>query len=84
VLEDFEVIGGQMKGMKSLTLDAGEQNAFAHAALALKYDTETPAAPVTETQILRAHRRTTPSSSKAPPLTGHERADHADRRAAGR
>jgi hypothetical protein len=56
VLEDFEVIGGQMDGMKSLSLDTDEQGILARAALALKYDTETEAAPVTETQILRAHR----------------------------
>lgn len=56
VLEDFEQIGGQMAGMKALTLNQGEQNAFAHAALALKYDTELAPAPVTESQVLRSRR----------------------------
>lgn len=56
VLEDFEQIGGQMEGMKALTLNPGEQNAFAHAALALKYDTELAPAPVTESQILLPRR----------------------------
>lgn len=56
VLEDFEVIGGQMDGMKALTLNSGEQQAFAHAALSLKYDTELSPAPVTETQILMPKR----------------------------
>ncbi|MDB5815711.1 MAG: hypothetical protein JWN23_2828 [Rhodocyclales bacterium] len=56
VLDDFERIDGQIEGMKKLTLNAGEQEAFAHAALELKYDTETGPAPVTERQILSPHR----------------------------
>ena len=56
VLEDFEQIGGQMQGMKALALNQGEQNAFAHAALALKYDTDLAPAPVTESQVLRPRR----------------------------
>lgn len=56
VLDDFEVIGGQMEGMKSLTLNEGEQAAFARAALELKYDTELAPAPVTERQILQVKR----------------------------
>lgn len=56
VLDDFEQIGHQRDGMKALTLNAGEQQAFAHAALALKYDTEVAPAPVTEQQILTAKR----------------------------
>jgi hypothetical protein len=56
VLDDFEVIGGQMDSMKALTLNTGEQQAFAHAALSLKYDTELAPAPVTETQILTPKR----------------------------
>jgi hypothetical protein len=55
VLDDFEVIG-QMDSMKALTLNTGEQQAFAHAALSLKYDTELAPAPVTETQILTPKR----------------------------
>lgn len=56
VLDDFVQIGVQVDGMKSLTLNQGEQNAFAHAALALKYDTELVPAPVTESQVLRPKR----------------------------
>lgn len=57
VVEDFERIDGQIDGMKSLTLNAGEQEAFAHAALALKYDTELAPAPITERQVLAPKRR---------------------------
>jgi Domain of unknown function (DUF932) len=56
VLEGFEKVDAQRDGMKTLTLNAGEQSAFAHAALALKYDTETAPAPVTEAQLLSARR----------------------------
>lgn len=56
VLDDFEQIGGQMADMKSLTLNNGEQSAFARAALALKYDIELAPAPVTESQVLRPRR----------------------------
>lgn len=56
VLEGFEKVDQQREGMKALTLNIGEQNAFAHAALALKYDTEVTPAPVTERQILHAQR----------------------------
>jgi hypothetical protein len=45
-----------MGAMKSMTLSDPEQAAFAHAALALKYDTELAPAPITESQILRARR----------------------------
>jgi hypothetical protein len=54
VLDDFELVNGQKEGMKSLTLNDGEQAAFARAALSLKYDTESAPAPVTESQVLRA------------------------------
>jgi hypothetical protein len=57
VLDDFELVNGQKDGMKSLTLNDGEQAAFARAALSLKYDTELAPAPITETQLLRAKRR---------------------------
>lgn len=56
VLEDFELVNGQKDGMKSLTLNEGEQAAFARAALTLKYDTELTPAPITENQILRPKR----------------------------
>lgn len=56
VLQDFETSDAQIDGMKSLTLNTGEANAFAHAALALRYDDETKPAPITEAQILRPRR----------------------------
>lgn len=57
VVDDFELIGYQMESMKSLTLNEGEQAAFARSALALKYDTDIAPAPITENQILRVKRR---------------------------
>lgn len=57
VVEDFELINGQVDGMKSLLLNAGEQQALAHAALELKYDTANGAAPITESQLLQPKRR---------------------------
>ncbi len=57
VLNDFELIDSQKEGMKLLTLNAGEQGAFARAALALKYDDEQTPAPITEAQLLHAKRR---------------------------
>lgn len=56
VLDDFELVNGQKAGMKSLTLNDGEQAAFARAALSLKYDVEAAPAPITENQILRPKR----------------------------
>ena len=56
VLDSFEAIEGQRDGMRSLTLNDGEQAAFARAALTLKYDEDTAPAPVTEAQILRPRR----------------------------
>lgn len=56
VLDSFETISEQRDSMKGLTLNQGEQAAFARAALTLKYDTETAAAPVTENQVLQARR----------------------------
>lgn len=57
VVDDFERINGQIDGMKALPLNDGEQLAFAHAALALKYDPQTDTAPITEQQILKPKRR---------------------------
>lgn len=56
VLDDFETINGQLEGMKALTLNEGEQAAFASAALTLKYDDPTSPAPITEDQLLTARR----------------------------
>lgn len=56
VLDDFELVNEKKDGMKSLTLNEGEQSAFARAALVLKYDTELSPAPITENQLLRPNR----------------------------
>lgn len=55
VLDSFERADEQRESMKALRLNDGEQNAFARAALALKYDDETPA-PISEAQLLTARR----------------------------
>lgn len=58
----FEVLDGltrvidEREVMKGVSLNQGEQAAFARAALALRFDTESGPAPVTETQVLRARR----------------------------
>lgn len=57
VVEDFDRISEQIDGMKSLSLNSAEQTAFAHAALALKYDPLTEVAPISEQQILEPKRR---------------------------
>lgn len=57
VVDNFERINGQIDGMKALPLNDREQLAFAHAALALKYDPQTEMAPITEQQILVPKRR---------------------------
>jgi hypothetical protein len=56
VLDGFEMVDAQKDGMKALTLNDGEQSAFARAALSLKYDTELTPAPITESQLLRPQR----------------------------
>lgn len=56
VLDDFALVDQSKDSMKALSLNEGEQAAFAHAALALKYDTEAAPAPVTESQVLRPRR----------------------------
>lgn len=56
VLGDFEGVNEQKEGMKALTLNTGEQEAFAHAALLLKYDPELSPPPITERQLLRPRR----------------------------
>lgn len=56
VLDTFEEVNGQRDTMKSLTLNQGEQNAFARAALTLKYDDPIKPAPITESQILQPRR----------------------------
>ena len=56
VLDDFEMVDESRQGMQALSLNAGEQGAFARAALAIKYDPETAAAPITEAQVLDVRR----------------------------
>lgn len=58
VLDGFDLIREQKKGMKAVTLERDEQYAFARSALALRYDptdAEAPA-PVTESQLLAPRR----------------------------
>ncbi|HOV19500.1 MAG TPA: DUF932 domain-containing protein [Ottowia sp.] len=56
VLDGADLVREVRDDMRSLTLNEGEEQAFAHAALQLRYDPETGAAPVTERDILRARR----------------------------
>lgn len=61
VLDDFDAVTEEREEMKALTLGPEHQRAFARAALALRYgtvseDNPTPAAPITEDQILRPQR----------------------------
>lgn len=56
VLDKFGRVIEQKEGMKALMLGHEEQEIFARAALDLKFDTETAAAPVTESQVLSARR----------------------------
>lgn len=55
IVDTFDAVTEQREGMKALTLSEGEQNAFARAALTVKYD-ETMPAPITETQLLSSRR----------------------------
>ncbi|MFM0232166.1 MULTISPECIES: DUF932 domain-containing protein [Paraburkholderia] len=58
VLDGFDLIHEQKDGMRDVTLDHGEQHAFARSALALRCDptdAEIPA-PITESQLLAPRR----------------------------
>lgn len=55
VLRDFDRVKDSRDAMRGITLDDGESEVFARAALSLKYDPNKPA-PVTETQILMPRR----------------------------
>ena len=55
VLDGFEQATEQREGMQALSLNTGEQTAFARAALALRYDDENPA-PIDADQLLSARR----------------------------
>lgn len=57
VLDGFGLITEVKDQMQAVRLDEGEQTAFARAALAIRYDNGTDAAPVTEQQLLRPRRR---------------------------
>jgi Domain of unknown function (DUF932) len=56
VLDGFGLITEHKESMQGLTLNAGEQAAFAKAALTLKYDDPQTPPPITEAQVLRARR----------------------------
>lgn len=56
VLHGFDRAQASRDAMQAITLDNGEAEVFARAALALKYDETTPA-PITESQILMPRRR---------------------------
>ena len=58
VLDSFDVAAEQRDSMEALSLNEGQQTAFARAALALRYEPNESGfvAPVTERQILRAKR----------------------------
>jgi hypothetical protein len=56
VLDGFERVLEEREAMQGVSINVGEQAAFARAALALKYDPMNGAAPVTESQILLPRR----------------------------
>ena len=56
VLDGANLVREVRDDMRALTLNEGEEQAFAHAALQLRYDPEAGAAPVTERDVLRARR----------------------------
>ena len=58
VLDGFDLIREQKDGMRALTLNRDEQQAFARSALTLRYDlTDADApAPITESQLLNVRR----------------------------
>ncbi|MCO8353481.1 DUF932 domain-containing protein [Burkholderia multivorans] len=57
VLQGFEQAQASRDAMQAITLDDGETEVFARAALALKYDAPDRPAPITEAQILPPPRR---------------------------
>src|SRR5262249_54891450 len=56
VVSEFERLGHAVDTMKAIQLVPDEQQAFARAAIAYRYDSEDKS-PVTPTTLLRAHRR---------------------------
>ena len=57
VLDGFDLVHEQRDEMRALTLDRGEAEVFARAALSLKYDDPAKPAPITESQLLMPRRR---------------------------
>jgi hypothetical protein len=55
ILQGFERVEESREAMRAVSLDTGEQEVFARAALSLKYDPEKPA-PISEEQILEPRR----------------------------
>jgi hypothetical protein len=56
VLDGFDRAQASREAMQAVTLDDGESEVFARAALALKYDDPAKPAPITESQILMPRR----------------------------
>ncbi|MHB0764024.1 DUF932 domain-containing protein [Stutzerimonas sp. NM35] len=56
VLHGFEQAQVSREAMRAVTLDGGEAEVFARAALALKYDDPEKPAPITERQVLAPRR----------------------------
>ncbi len=56
VLHGFDRALASRESMQAVTLDDGESEVFARAALALKYDDPDKPAPITETQVLMPRR----------------------------
>ena len=57
VLDGFDLVRERRDEMRAITLDRGEAEVFAHAALSLKYDDPATPAPITESQLLMPRRR---------------------------
>ncbi|MDR0578707.1 MAG: DUF945 domain-containing protein [Candidatus Accumulibacter sp.] len=55
ILQGFERVENSREAMRAVSLDTGEQEVFARAALSLRYDPEKPA-PVSEGQLLEPRR----------------------------
>ena len=57
VLDGFDLVRERRDEMCAITLNRGEAEVFAHAALSLKYDGPATPAPITESQLLMPRRR---------------------------